>query len=316
MTYTGMKNWRTEKLGNMARIVLGGTPDTSKERYWNGEIDWVTAKDVSACTTAKIERTERTISQDGLENSAAKLLPALTTVIIARGATMGECCMLEEEKALNQTCYGILAGPSVDAVFLYYAVDSAYRNLRSIAHGSVFDTVNMESLGAFEVSLPPLPQQRRIADVLGALDDKIALNRRMNHTLEAMAQALYRHWFIDFGPFQDGDFAESELGPIPQGWTVKQISDIAKFRNGKRPESKVEDGPYPIWGANGPTGKTNECLFDENLLVTGRVGTLGSVFRITFPVWPSDNTITQLVRYGLQVAKAVSTGEIEGSPAS
>ena len=94
------------------------------------------------------------------------------------------------------------------------------------------DYISLEDQRRIEVSLPPLPTQRRIVEILGALDDKIELNRQMNETLEAMAQTLYRHWFVDFGPFQDQPFVESELGPIPEGWEVKPLDEIASFLNG------------------------------------------------------------------------------------
>src|SRR5258708_19146333 len=103
----GERNQTT--LGAIADIVIGGTPSTSVDDFWIPEVDWVTAKDICESPTAKIFETERKISKIGLENSAAKILPALTTVIIARGATMGRCKMLGNEMALNQTCYGIVA---------------------------------------------------------------------------------------------------------------------------------------------------------------------------------------------------------------
>ena len=78
------------------------------------------------------------------------------------------------------------------------------------------------SLRSLPIPLPSLPIQRRIAEILGRLDDKIEVNRRINRTLEAMAQALYRHWFVDFGPFQDGEFVESEVGVVPKGWEVNR----------------------------------------------------------------------------------------------
>jgi type I restriction enzyme S subunit len=98
--------------------------------------------------------------------------------------------------------------------------------------GATFSSLNVSDIPKFELSIPPLPIQRRIAEILGRLDDKIEVNRRINCTLEAMAQALFKHWFVDFGPFQDGEFTESELGSIPKGWEVKSLDTIANFLNG------------------------------------------------------------------------------------
>src|SRR5690554_3562610 len=84
------------------------------------------------------------------------------------------------------------------------------------------------SMGKVELQIPPLPEQRAIASILSNIDDKIENNLAMNKTLEEMAMALYKHWFVDFGPFQEGNFVESELGEIPEGWEVKELKDVAK----------------------------------------------------------------------------------------
>jgi type I restriction enzyme S subunit len=106
-----------------------------------------------------------------------------------------------------------------------------------------------------------------------------------------MAMALYKHWFVDFGPFRDGEFVDSEMGRIPTGWEVGKISGIANVTSGKRPPRKLDIGDYQIFGGGGPMGFADSFLFNQNIIITGRVGTLGKVFRIFYPVWPSDNTL-------------------------
>lgn len=99
------------------------------------------------------------------------------------------------------------------------------------------DYVSLSDQRRMMIMLPPFPIQQRIAEILGRLDDKIEVNRRINRTLEAMGQALYKHWFVDFGPFQDGEFVESELGLIPQGWrvaTLEEAVDINPLRSLRR----------------------------------------------------------------------------------
>jgi type I restriction enzyme, S subunit len=245
---------RKIKLGEIADIVLGGTPSTAIGMYWIPEINWVTAKDISDSPTAKIIDTERKISKKGLENSPAKILPALTTVIIARGATMGKCKMIGNEMSLNQTCYGIIAKNGTDPVFLYYYLCSMYEHFRAMAHGSVFDTVISSGLRSLEVIFPPLPEQR---------DDKIDLNRRMNETLESIASALFKSWFIDFDPVRakveghdtglPSHIADLfpdlliglEMGEIPGGWKIGKFGDIAENpRRGINPCEIDPTTPY------------------------------------------------------------------------
>ncbi len=91
-------------------------------------------------------------------------------------------------------------------------------------------TFNLQDVARLPIPIPPPQVREAIASILGALDDKIECNRRINQTLEAMAQALYKHWFVDFGPFRDGEFVDSELGEIPSGWSVGKLSDILSLR--------------------------------------------------------------------------------------
>ena len=168
-------------------------------------------------------------------------------------------------------------------------------------------------LRSIEIPIPPLPEQRAIAHVLGTLDDKIELNRRLNRTLEEMARAIFQDWFVDFGPtkammegldpylpselwdlFPD-QMVDSELGEIPEGWEVKPLETFADIASGKRPKERSpvasKGAQVPLWGGNGPMAFVPDALVDKPILLTGRVGTLGSVFRVTKPCWPSDNTL-------------------------
>ena len=99
-------------------------------------------------------------------------------------------------------------------------------NLKSSSHGSVFDTITRATFDNIIVSLPPLPTQQKIANILSSLDDKIEVNRRINEQLEELAGALFKSWFVDFEPFKDGEFVDSELGMIPKGWKVGTLGEL------------------------------------------------------------------------------------------
>lgn len=118
-----------------------------------------------------------------------------------------------------------------DSKFVYYFVTSPWFReiaIKSMVGSSGRQRVQQSVLENLEVNLPPLEEQRRVAGILGSLDDKIELNRRINANLEAQAQALFRSWFVDFEPFRDGPFVDSELGKIPQGW---KVGDIYTYMN-------------------------------------------------------------------------------------
>ena len=151
--------------------------------------------------------------------------------------------------------------------------------------------VNRNHVHMEPVVFPPLDEQRRIAAVLGALDDKIELNRKMNRTLEEMAQAIYKSWFIDFDGVPDSEMVESELGPIPKGWEVKPLSAFMELAYGKSlPKKKRVPGPVPVYGSGGVGGYHKEALVEGPGIIVGRKGSVGTVYWEEEPFFPIDTT--------------------------
>lgn len=122
----------------------------------------------------------------------------------------------------------------LDLKWAYYKLLTV--NINKMDSGSAIPSTDRYEIYSLSVELPPLDEQRRIAGILGSLDDKIELNRRLNANLEAQAQALFRSWFVDFEPFCDGPFVDSELGKIPQGWEIGTLSEIADITMGQSPK--------------------------------------------------------------------------------
>jgi type I restriction enzyme S subunit len=126
--------------------------------------------------------------------------------------------------------------------FLYYYLirDSVQDFLQAMNIGSAQPSIKVPHLLDLTVDIPTVETQKKIVWILKSLDDKIELNLKMNETLEEMAMTLYKHWFVDFGPFQDEEFVESELGMIPKGWKVIQVKDLGEVITGKTPSTKVK----------------------------------------------------------------------------
>jgi len=149
--------------------------------------------------------------------------------------------------------------------------------------------LNTKILSSLPFIIPPLPEQRRIAEILGALDGKIELNRKMNKTLEEMAQAIFKSWFIDF----DGhdDLVESELGAIPRGWEVGHLSNHIELAYGKSlPKRKRAGGKVPVYGSGGIDGFHDDALVKGPGIIVGRKGTVGSVMWENRDFFPIDTT--------------------------
>jgi type I restriction enzyme S subunit len=238
--------------------------------------------------------------------------------LVAEGA--GKCIVVAEVKEPTTFESSIIrARPNpkaADSLFLYYLFNSPYGAyvLLTIRRQVAVSGITGTDLVELPIPLPPLAEQKAIAAVLGALDDKIELNRRMNATLEAMARALFQSWFVDFDPVRaklDGrspdaldpataalfpaSFQESSLGPIPHGWRAAHLGEIATVGSGKRPEGRCDvlspECNIPLYGGGGRMGYVPSDLYDKPILFTGRVGTLGLIFRTAEPSWPSDNTL-------------------------
>ena len=227
-------NWKTYKLSDIGEIIGGGTPSTSKQEYYNGDIPWITPKDLSNHSSIFISKGERSITELGLKNSSAKLMPEGTVLLTSR-APIGYLAISENQVCTNQGFKSIVVNQNlVNNKFIYYLLKSNIDLLLQNASGSTFQEISGSVVKNLEFDFPPLQEQKSIASILSAIDDKIENNLAINKTLEEMAMALYKHWFVDFGPFQEGEFVESELGRIPKGWEVKQLEELVDVGSSKR----------------------------------------------------------------------------------
>lgn len=133
----------------------------------------------------------------------------------------------------------------LDLKWAYYKLLTV--DINKMDSGSAIPSTDRYEIYSLSVELPPLEEQQRIAGILGSLDDKIELNRRINANLEAQAQALFQSWFVDFEPFRDGPFVDSELGKIPQGWKVETLSNLATvIKKGITPSNSETYSHYSI----------------------------------------------------------------------
>lgn len=244
-----MNKWKPHKLSEIGSVVGGATPSTTVDAYYNGDIPWLTPKDLSDFHERYIERGERNITKSGLNSCSAQLLPA-GSVLFSSRAPIGYVAIAKNPIATNQGFKSIIPNPEkVDSLFLYYLLKYNKDNIEAMGSGTTFKEVSGATMKNIEVYLPEdLDEQRRIAEILGSLDDKIELNRRINANLEAQAQALFRSWFVDFEPFRDGPFVDSELGKIPQGWKVGTINEIIQILSGYafKSDTFTEAGPYRL----------------------------------------------------------------------
>lgn len=154
------------------------------------------------------------------------------------------------------------------------------------SRSGTFPQITYSELSNIMVSLPSQKAQKNIVSILASLDRKIELNNKINADLEEMAQAIFKNWFVDFEPFKDGKFVDSELGMIPEGWKVGTLDEIFSLKYGKNLSTSMilEKGDYPVYGANGIIGYYNEFNCDKySVLVTSRGNGSGDVSRTHHP---------------------------------
>ena len=190
-----MAEWLKTTLIDIVELIGGGTPKTSKAEYWGGNINWLSVKDFNN-ENRYVYSTEKTITEEGLNNSSTKLLKKDDIIISARG-TVGELAMIPFPMAFNQSCYGIRAKEGIDSIFLYYLIKNSVRKLKAITHGSVFDTITRDTFANIEVAIPDIKTQHRIAKMLADIDDKVENNQRINNNLLQQLHILYLSLFCD-----------------------------------------------------------------------------------------------------------------------
>lgn len=258
-------DWKKCKLGDVAEVVGGGTPSTKESLYWNGDVPWLTPKDLSGYNERYISHGERNISEEGLDNSSAILLPASSVLLTSR-APIGYVAIAKNPIATNQGFKSLVLKKGQDPLFYYYLLKANVEYIQNMGSGSTFKEVSGGVVKELTFLIPEYDEQKRIAEILGSLDDKIELLQKQNKTLEDMAKALFKSWFVDFDvvrakqkglPKADimreyhltdelydlfpSSFADSPLGPIPSGWEVKTIQDLGEVVCGKTPSTSHKE---------------------------------------------------------------------------
>lgn len=212
-----MEDWKECTLSDLGTILGGATPSTKdSSNYENGSIAWITPKDLSTYTERFISHGERNITEKGLKSCSAQLMPPNSILFTSR-APIGYIAIAKNEVCTNQGFKSIIPNKDTDFMFLYYLLRYNKDNIENLGSGTTFKEVSGSTMRNVPVKVPPLPTQQKIADILSSLDDKIELNNKINTNLEQQAQALFKNWFVDFGPFG---------GKMSEGWKVGTIGDL------------------------------------------------------------------------------------------
>jgi len=209
-------DWDLKRLGDLAEVSAGGTPDRANPRYWNGDVPWVTTSEVDFCT---ITCAGQFITKEGLSNSAAKLLPPGTILmaLYGQGKTRGKVGVLGIEAATNQACAAIRLRRPVDGAFVFCLLASQYEAIRNLSNTGNQENLNGSIVRSIPILLPPEPEQRAIAE---ALSDADAL-------IESREQLIAKKRHLKQGAMQELLTGKRRLPGFSGEWGVKRLGDIA-----------------------------------------------------------------------------------------
>lgn len=215
-----MAEWIDCKIADLGTVVGGATPSTKKlEYYENGNIAWITPKDLSTFRGRYIRRGERNITEIGLKSCSTQLLPK-NTVLFSSRAPIGYIAIAENELCTNQGFKSVIPNENTDPLFLYYLLKYNKNKIESMGSGTTFKEVSGNTLKNIVVSVPRDKKvQEQISSILGAIDNKIELNEKINNNLEQQAQAIFKTKFLS-------------LKALPSGWRKASLIDIADYLNG------------------------------------------------------------------------------------
>lgn len=271
--------WKEVTLSELGTIVGGATPSTKITSFYDGNIPWLTPKDLSVNDNKYIFRGERNITEEGFKSCSCKMLPK-GSILFSSRAPIGYVAIAANDMCTNQGFKSVIPNEETDSEFLYYLLKYNKNNIASQGSGTTFAEVSGKTMKEIEVVVPKeKDDQRRIASILSSLDRKIELNNKINADLEEMAQAIFKNWFVDFEPFKDGKFVDSELGMIPEGWKVGGLFDIAEIFDKKRkPLSgnvrEKMDKIYPYYGATSCMDYVDDYIFDGIYTLIGEDGSV------------------------------------------
>lgn len=283
--------WKEVRLGDVCSELSDGLHKAPKF-IEKGEYIFVNAKNLYNGYILDNDPTKKTSREEYLKY---KKPLGKHTILYSIDGTIGNIARYRGEKCVlgKGACYLNCNPQIVESSYLYYQLQGPH--FKSYIHlmstGSTIKHISLKTMREYVFELPSLTDQRRIASILSSLDRKIELNNKINADLEEMAQAIFKNWFVDFEPFKDGKFVDSELGMIPEGWKVGLLGELCNFKRGKNLLTKnaIDEGVPVVAGGLEPSCYHNVANTGAPVItVSGSGANAGFMRMYHVPVWASD----------------------------
>ena len=287
--------WNMCKLGDIAIVVGGGTPDTNTSQYWNGKIQWFTPSEIGR--NKYVDNSVRTISEEGLNKSSAKLLP-IGTILLSSRATVGECSINKKECTTNQGFQSLIPKENISNEFVYYLIQTKRKDLIRKSCGSTFLEISANEVRKIVISIPTIKEQDKIANVLSLLDERIATQNKIIEDLKKLKSAISKHLFsrkdllettirlADIATLKNGYAFQSSKYDTKGKWKILTIANVSGERyindddcnciinlpNDIQDHQVLKEGDILI-SLTGNVGRVSLCKAG-NILLNQRVGLL------------------------------------------
>lgn len=275
-----MVEWKLVRLSELGEIVGGATPSTSREEYYQGNIPWLTPKDLAGYSGRYIGRGARSITKAGLESCSVRMLPP-NTVLFSSRAPIGYVAIAQNELCTNQGFKSVVPNENVDPLFLYYLLKYNKNKIEALGSGTIFKEVSGATMKSIEVFVPTdVNVQKRIAAILSALDDKIELNNKINVNLERQGAEFVKQ----YRSVTDVGVPLSDIMSFDNGFPFQSGTYLSSGRYRVITIKNVQDGYIDSKGAafidKVPLKMKPNCVLhvgDVLLSLTGNVGRVGIV---------------------------------------
>lgn len=261
-----MKEWKEYKIGDVFAYLKSGKGIHANEISSKGEYPVFGGNGLRGYTT-----------RNNFEGDCA--------IIGRQGAFCGNVRYFKGKAYMTEHAIIAVANENNSTRFLAYLL--GIMNLGRFSGQSAQPGLSVTELAKQSITVPSLSVQKKIATILSSLDNKIELNRRINRNLEQQAQALFKAWFVDFEPFKNGKFVDSELGKIPEGWRVGQLDELIEIKYGKD-HKKILSGNIPVYGSGGIMRYVNMPIYEKESVLIPRKGSLNNVLYVNHPFWTVD----------------------------
>lgn len=224
------KGWENKNIGDICEIVNGGTPDTSISKFWDGDNLWITPKDMGKMEGIYVDDTLRKLTNEGLKNSSAKILP-INSIILSSRAPIGHLAINKKPISTNQGCKGLVPKKDISSKYIYYFLSKSVDLLNSLGSGTTFKELSGSKLASVEIPIPSLPEQKRIVAILdeafAAIDQAKANTQRNLRNAKDLFESYLQNVFAEKG----------------EDWEEKRLADITEVKDGTHDSPKyIKDG--------------------------------------------------------------------------